>query len=104
MLSDLLYVKIVGNKKITHKNILKKLIDKKCEGVVFLYFENLSWMTSDKNERENKKIWIGKTSWKVIFNLSNSTINKFTTNEITNKIALLFFILIYYFFYHIVQC
>ena len=99
MLSDLLYVKIVGNKKITHKNILKKLIDKKCEGVVFLYFENLSWMTSDKNERENKKIWIVKTSWKVIFNLSNSTINK-----ITNKIALLFFILIYYFFYHIVQC
>ena len=99
MLSDLLYVKIVGNKKITHKNILKKLIDKKCEGVVFLYFENLSWMTSDKNERENKKIWIVKTSWKVIFNLSN-----FTTNEITNKIALLFFILIYYFFYHIVQC
>ena len=103
MLADLLYVKIVGNKNITHKNILKKLIDKKCEGVVFLYFENLSWMTSDKNERENKKILIIKTSWKVVFNLSNSTINKFITNEITNKIALLFFIMICCFFKHIIK-
>ena len=38
-LSDLLYVKIVGNKKITHISILKKLIDKKCNGVVFFNFE-----------------------------------------------------------------
>ena len=98
MLSDLLYVKIVGNKKITHKNILKKLIDKKCEGVVFLYFENLSWITSDKNERENKKIWIVKASWKVICILEISIIDKFTANEMTNKIAFLFFIMIYYFF------
>ena len=98
MLSDLLYVKIVGNKKITHKNILKKLIDKKCEGVVFLYFENLSWITSDKNERENKKIWIVRASWKVICILEISIIAKFTSNEMTNKIALLFFIMIYYFF------
>ena len=98
MLSDLLYVKIVGNKNITHKNILKKLTDKKCEGVMFLYFENLSWITSDKNERENKKIWIVKTSWKVIFNLKKCTINKFIATEVISKIALLFFIMIYYFF------
>ena len=97
-MSGLLYVKIVGNKKITHKNILKKLIDKKCEGVVFLYFENLSWIASDKNERENKKIWIVKTSWKVVFNLKNCTINRFIDTKVISKIALLFFIVIYCFF------
>ena len=38
------------------------------------------------------------------FSLTNIGDDFILGNEITNKIALLFFILIYYFFYHIVQC
>jgi hypothetical protein len=47
---------MTGNKKITHNIILTKLIPKKCDGVMFLVFENLSLIKSTKNESENKKM------------------------------------------------
>ena len=80
---------MVGNKNTTHNNILKKLIIKKWAGVMFLFLENFNWIISAKNESENKNIWIIKTCWNVIFILKICTINKFTTAEIINKIALL---------------
>ena len=103
-MSDLLYAKIVGNKKIIHKNILKKLTAKKCEIVEFLYFESLVWIISVKTESENKNIWIIKISLMVVLIFKIWSNNKFIATKTTNKIALLFFIMIYCFFKHIVQC
>ena len=87
-----------------HNTILKKLIPKKCDGVMIIRFENLTWIKSTKNESENKKMWILNISWLLIASLKIWANNRFIQNEIIHTMALLFVIIIYCFLKHVIEC